>query len=1188
MDKCIEEILTEGYDFGREVSPLSFSCTKINCETAADSVCYGSFYIMGDAGARGIVETCDLRFSVNEGSFSGAACEIPYTVSSRGLKPGAVKEGTIRIISNRGEYELPYEIRVKDELPVSSMGPIRNLFHFTNLAMSSWDEALELFYSPSFKKILNGPDAVYLTGARAFRAVYKNPLNMERFLQYARKKTEPEMVASVDEIKLEPDAERGSFSLVRDGWGYTEVGITTDAPFIELSVTELTSDDFKDGEAFVDFDIIGNALHGGKNEGVIKVMCGGIKLDIPVSLMLPAGKPDIKEQKLMLSVSKMYIDFRIGRLSRTDFCRDAALLISPFLSADPERADLRLFRAHILLLERRGEEAGRMLEAIAALPALKEAPELMAYGLYLRSLYLSDPIIEETLSDEVDDALKKDDTNWRLAWFALYMRDEYKNDPAARLELIRRLYDSGCRSPFILLEAVHIFLDDPKMMDHVLDFEIDVMRFALRFKITGSELRRRFALLTLDIHSYSPNIERLLTECMELSGDTDVLEALCTHLMRGNCIDGRYFKWYALAVEKEIRLTRLYEYYMLSIDREYTGTLPKAILMYFAYRSNLDAGRTAFLYANVLRHRNEYSSYSDIVSRYDALMTDFAKEQLAARNYDENLALLYERLLDPYSMGDEYANAWVQLLFTERIECLDDTAVSLILIYDHMEGEEVYPLIDGKTVVPVFGNRASFFTEDREGNRREADKVLLRKRISGRHFDENEYMKVETPEAGPALFITESDGSISVNADNERFVSWLALNGMVNEEYTESLMVKLAGFYFDNDMIALLDELLLMFDQTKNFAGREEILKIMIARGMYDEAFLWLKNCGTEGVDIKIILRLADRILERDGADYDRELYILCREILASGKYDEEVLEYMLRFHEGSIKDKKELWRAADSFSLATGALVEDIIRQMLFTGQSIKERDDIFSEYAKTETDLSLECALLSFVSYEVLHKGTAPDPLYFERIPYADEAGGPVTVYMKLAFIRYAAGLYQNGRDNKRIKECAFRFMDSLLKQDIFLPDYLTFMDEKPELKIYDGSCFATYAGDMNSRVILHYVALNGDEDSEDYRKEEMRHVYGGLYIRPFILFNGEKTGYYVTEENGRQEKLTKANVLEAPVMPVYREKGRFGMINEMAGCLDKADEKGFFDAASVYLKSDAVSEKLFDPEAFGRERI
>ena len=62
-------------------------------------------------------------------------------------------------------------------------------------------------------------------------------------------------------------------------------------------------------------------------------------------------------------------------------------------------------------------------------------------------------------------------------------------------------------------------------------------------------------------------------------------------------------------------------------------------------------------------------------------------------------------------------------------------------------------------------------------------------------------------------------------------------------------------------------------------------------------------------------------------------------------------------------------------------------------------------------------------------------------------------------------------------------------------------------------------------------------------------MRHVYGGLYIRPFILFNGEKTGYYVTEENGRQEKLTKANVLEAPVMPVYREKGRFGMINEMA---------------------------------------
>ena len=35
--------------------------------------------------------------------------------------------------------------------------------------------------------------------------------------------------------------------------------------------------------------------------------------------------------------------------------------------------------------------------------------------------------------------------------------------------------------------------------------------------------------------------------------------------------------------------------------------------MYFAYRSPLDVERNAFLYANVLRHKNEYQEYKRII-----------------------------------------------------------------------------------------------------------------------------------------------------------------------------------------------------------------------------------------------------------------------------------------------------------------------------------------------------------------------------------------------------------------------------------------------------------------------------------------------------------------------------------------------------------------------------------------------
>ena len=58
-------------------------------------------------------------------------------------------------------------------------------------------------------------------------------------------------------------------------------------------------------------------------------------------------------------------------------------------------------------------------------------------------------------------------------------------------------------------------------------------------------------------------------------------------------------------MERNLRITRLYEYYMMSVSLDYDGPLPKMVLMYFAYQCDLHYEITAYLYAYVYRHREE-------------------------------------------------------------------------------------------------------------------------------------------------------------------------------------------------------------------------------------------------------------------------------------------------------------------------------------------------------------------------------------------------------------------------------------------------------------------------------------------------------------------------------------------------------------------------------------------------------
>ena len=1181
MKDTIQNILDEQYDFGREVKPLSFSCDVISCAMSADSEQFGSFYIMGEKDTRGFIYCTDLRFQLKESVFSGGSSEIPYKLSSRGLEPGDVHKGVVFVVSDHGEYEIPFEIVILSEIPGSSLGDIRNLFHFTNLAMTDWKTACDMFYSKAFVNILSGNDAQYITAYRALSVYSGNQFNMEKFLQIAHKKVAPTYSFDCNEIDLDISEtdQPGEIIVRREGWGYSKLTVSVQGDFLENDTELISADDFEKNEAVIGYHIVRENLHAGLNKGRIIINSENKSFSIPVYVHTLEIRADHRDRKLAIKLTSKYIDFRVGRITKAEWCRESAAIITPVLSEDTDRVDLRLVQAQILLMEKRTEEAGRILEMLAIRVETEEQlPEIRGFYCYLKSIYASDPIMEESLSDEVWELFREYDDNWRLAWLCLYMREEYRNSVRKRDELLRDQFEKGCRSPLMLLEAVHLFIADPKLMERLGRYELAVMRFALRFGITSSSLRERFAFLSDDIHAFSDELLNMLTECYEIQPERTILSALCTHLMRGNCIGSRYFRWYSDAVEQEIRMARLYEYYMMSISGNYDGLLPKIVLMYFAYRSNLDASRTALLYANVLRHKTEYT---ELYEQYEGHMSLFAEEQLLNHSIDENMAYLYAKLLDPFVMDPAFANAYTELLFTEKVRVADKRAVNVVLVYEHLRDEFIYPLFNNEALIPVYGDMVNIFWEDDEGNRRELSERDERQLIITDDIDQDELCNAEAPELGGVLYVSESgNDSQRINEKNEAMLSWLSLQDSVTEEYAGRLMIDLAQYYFENDNIAMLDELLLRFNPDRmSRADREICIRIMVARGLYDEAFSWVCECGTEGIDYKILLRLCDRLIVRRDYAYDPQMLALCSGIMAMGKYDEESLSYLVKYANGSVRYLKEIWRAADTFGVDVHSLLAEMLVQILFTGVDVKEKYDIYSQYSEGTTDSSLERAVLSALSYDMFVNEAAGIDKCYKRIMYYARQGEPLTHFSIFSFLKYASEKKAENRLTVDELEVSLYFLKKMWGEGIFLPCFMEFKEEEPRLRIFSGQSFIEYCGRPDSHVILHYVTSAPGVESDEYKKEEMLHVYGGVYIKSFVLFEGEKINYYITEEHDRREKLTKASVLVSDGPGSKESPDRYSMINRIA-------KKQGTDAATVAEEYEAqawLTDSLFMPYGY-----
>jgi len=1171
---------------------LLSSTSRIEISLHKGEVGEGSFELKAPEGAEvsGLISVSGYRLSVDVTEFSGDCVTVNYKADSTGLDDGDVSKGEVTIISSSGETAIPWVINVRHSAVQSSAGPVRNLFHFVNLAQTNFSEAVELFYSDKFEGLLVNNDRQYLGMYRGFRSSERKPENVENFLTAVRKKT----VMSFSISGSDFDQGRATFvctedtrkvlKLMKSGWGLTDIDVTIDSDFVTMMKTHITEDDFVGNTCELDVFINHALLHAGKNYAKIIFKTGDEEFYAEIDARrTDAGRERRKEFRMLQAYKaeliKNYLEFRIRNISKATWLSKSDMLTQRLLSFDDRDVATRLFRAHVLLSSERRGEASEILRDLSAEIA-SASPAQRGYFLYLSCLETREKSKIKENCEKVR-RLYLDNRNVDvLLWMLLYLDEELIDDPYHQLIMLRHQCDEGGRSPLLYLEAYHILANDPALLSELGRFQIQVINFAIKTQLYSLELTKQIVYLAEREKEYNPVVMKLLCSLYDIFQKPLLLSAVCAYMIKGQRTDEEAFAWYARAVSMELRITRLFEYYLYSIPMDYAKELPKIIQLYFRYPADVDDGRKGFLYSNIIQYHSENPQILEI---YEEQIEDYSVKMVSSGRINRNLSVIYRYMMGNSVFAQYFREHVTEFVFMHRLSCTDDRVRYIIIVEGAMKEEKRYAPENGEVFAPIYGRDYEVLVEYESGIRKSGGNLVYDEALFRPSDYRNDMMESAYRNPGVCVFLSEyGKHYVSVDNNNCNFVRVMIGSEVIRESFKSEYRSSLMQYYYDHDCMTELDECLSTYN-LDGISGEErvKVIEFMVRREMWHHAYLALRRFGSEGISPKLALKLASRIISdgeaREKAD-EKLLLHLAFQAFNGGKYNDTVLRYLMENRQGTIRFLRNVWKVAREYSIDTRYIEERIITQMLFTRSFVGDQEEIFDSYVHNTAVPVIEAAYLTYNAYDFIVRDKIIDDKYFARLVEAEREGLKLNDLCHLAFLLFYSEKWSR-RENvgDEIVDGVIRYVHGFLEKRIVLGEFMAFSDVVPELSIFEGRRFVQYKASPGSIVTLHYM-LDGDEGNEEYRTETMRSIMCGIYEKDFLMFFGESLQYYITEEKQGETSLTESLVVENSDVATSGSGSRYEVINDMLLCSSMKEDNSLLRMMDVYRRKKYVSEHIF----------
>lgn len=1159
---------------------LAFSEETIDLSVIEGRSEAGSFVIESTNQIKicGIVYSTNPRMECLNPHFEGEKVRIRYQFNSKGLTEGDACEGKFVIVCNQIEYSLSFCARITRLYAEASTGAVKSLDDFTRLAASNWDEAYHLFYNRNFLNTIPYDNVYERLTYEGFACARPSGQNMEEFLIGVNKKQPVSIsVDKSEEIFMaSKEPQSGCFTITKDNWGYTEIRLRTDCEFIKLSKPVLTLDDFIGKTYLYEYIIDASAMHAGRNFGRIYIdgVYQSFTIDITAGVRDDDGSisdiavtKDIKE--CMVGIMELYTSFRLKRIVTGVWANETISILNHLHALMPDEHMYELMKAQAFIINRQRQEAKWILDDFKHSNPDKKAP-IWGYYLYLMTLLEREPSYVDNMTHEVELIFYENPDSVLLFWVLLFLRDQYFDDSAGKLKDIKYWVLRGCSSPYLYIEAYYLISQDPYLIKELSVFELRILSWAVKEKALTKELAGAIFEAVDLAGGFDNRVYELLTAAYEICPEAEYVGIICSYLIKGHKNDTCFHKWFELGIENKLRLTGLYESYLITMDDRQISPVPKIIQMYFSFDNKLPYRKLAVLYNNIIAAKE---TEPEVYHKYRKAMGRFAMDQAQLRHIDDNLAVLYEDMLELGFINEELSAAFSDIIYTHKLIVFDKRIVRAIIYQNEMKEPQIVPVTDQCAYFELFSNDYVILFEDSRGYRyvKSISYRLQRLMDAEKYLDRCISLSPDRPQYIVSHFKHVRDYSDFTKDDLKLFKPVF-----YSESFSDSYKAVMGYRILKYCQLHDYEDYVRPFLQSINFDtlqkdARKYLIDMLVSNRLYEKAYDMAMEYGIDMLAAASKVVLCENALKVQHVD-DDFMVQLAISAFKTGKYSDLVLKYLCENYTGPTDELINLWHAADKFSISSMKLDERILEQGIYTQIKPEKISDIFMEYYKRAGNEKLILAYISLVAHGYLHSGGCKADFIFDIIEKRFIGNRTLNDACQLALLKHFA-------EKTDITQAELEIEDTLLKYYIYNNMYFDFfarLDYRLLEKyfLYDKA-FLQYESTPGAHVVLHY---SRDEDGEEFNSEDMVEMYDGIYVKTFVIFFGELIRYYITEEHDNSIEVKESNRLTCNNIPGDNDHSRYNLINEMIISDTLSDETTLKSNIDEYKRLDAATKQLF----------
>lgn len=1148
-----------------DIPVVHLSVTNLELTVEEGKVYRNSFLIesTNNIPVRGIVRSTNDKIGLEQKEFNGLHTEIFYYFKGKLATAGNEFEGDFLLITNGGEYNIPYRITVIPTAAETSIGRICDMEDFTKLYHENRQEAMELFFLPNFADVFLGdsPDKKALYHG-LMKSRSRNMI-LEEFLCAAGYKEPSCLTAEKEQIVLEAGIEQEVLKLHMSGDGYLEGKIFAEKGQVQVAPESFTSRDFTDGVLEISVKKSRNRATG---SDVVRIQTTRQQLNIPVEWWVAYSQYNQRleqknhKKKQRAELMHDYLSFRTGSIGLDDFSEEAGRGLHD-LAVTTGEAEWTLYLIQIRMMEERQEEAEELLAQMEKRHKEQElSPLLYQYLLYLKAMVYrtSDAISEAVLS--IREFYEMSGQKAEALWMLIYLDREYVYNKRLQYDTIRQLFQEGENSSLLYFEACELLNENPEYMEQLGSFEISVFRWGVRYGYISMSLAYQFARLALRAKGFHKAVYHIMEKLYRVEPDERFLQVICVLLIKGNRLGREYHEYFRRAVEINLKIIGLNEFFIRSMDFKQYEVIPHRVLIYFTYSSSLDSVEKAYLYTNVLENKEHYD---EVYGAYYTKMLPFVEEQLLKGRMNEHLAKLYRHFQKEILEKPANTKAVCDILFYQKLTCHNRHMIGVYVARPETGEEIYYPFSNGVCYAEIPNKRAVlYFVDSREQRYVTGVSCDREPFLSPEQFPEEWLQKNMANKKILLSFSDKVEGEVQEDvlpvlqkiAFREEYKPWIKARAL------EKLLVYYEGHQKKEELARWLERV----DYSNVSAGfRKRLMDFYLEVGMIEHAFFGIELYGSGIMGAVKRLKLASFGVANNEGEMDETTLYLAYSAFMSKKYNKDTLTYLMKYFEGETEDLLLIWERSRKFGLDTEALERRLLRQSMFTGS---DSDGLFSVaealYGENPEDEDVG-AYLQYISQRE-QQGFLTLPVSIHVIIGREILAGRLRDrHTMIHFLYYFADREQW---KPQIRDTAVFLIKKLLREKQYLPVFYAYRQWITFPVEYLERTYLTYQGAKGKNVILYYQ-IEGEENRTI--KNVLGEILPGLYVGSMYFYQNDHVTYRL-EENG--EPVSDESCLNFETFEYEGEESRFFMLNQLsAGEYDSEELEKYM--SRVFLTNEKI---------------